>query len=231
MKLQKIDSFYTFCEALREVGFSMGGSNDEGVFSLSNYFSDNIVVHTGDKETDPWEWRIRGITECDDLAYGKLFFNKGGWITKEWFPYFMSIRRGNKTLIEMYYDGLISITAKKIYDLISNTPDLSLQEIKATAGCDKSQKPEFDASITMLQMKMFITISGEKYKTDRDGKKYGWPVTTFRTTEDFFGEEIFDLSCGIDKQEAIERITQQISILNPNVNTKMIPKFIGISDR
>lgn len=231
MKIQKIDSFYSFCEALREVGFSMGGSNDEGVFSLCNYFSDNIVAHTGDKETDPWEWRIRGITECKDLAYGKLLLNKGGWITKKWFPYFMSIRRGNKTLIEMYNDGLISNTAKKIYDLISNTPGLSLQEIKATVGYDKNEKSEFDASITMLQMKMFITISGEKFKLSKDGKAFGWPVTTFRTIEDSFGEEIFDLSCAIDKQDAIERIMEQIFILNPNAESKVIFKFIGISDR
>ncbi len=231
MKIQKIYSFNSFCEALREVGFSMGGSNAEGVFSLSNYFSDNIVTHTGDKETDPWEWRIRGITECDDLAYGKLFFNKGGWIIKEWFPYFMSIRRGNKSLIEMYNDGLISNTARRIYDLISSTPNLSLQEIKATVGCDKNEKSEFDASITMLQMKMFITISGEKFKLSKDGKPYGWPVTTLCNVEDFFGEEISDLSCSIDPKMAIERITEQILLLNPNAETKVISKFIGISDK
>lgn len=231
MRIEKIYSFNSFCGALREAGFSMGGSNDEGIFSLSNYFSDNIVVHTGDRETDPWEWRIRGITECDDLAYGKFFFNKGGWITKEWFPYFMSIRRGNETLIEMYHEGLVSNTAKRIYDLISSTPDLSLQEIKATVGCNKNEKSEFDASLTMLQMKMFITISGEKFKLSKDGKPYGWPVTTFRTIEDFFGEEIFDLSCTIEQQEAIERIIEQILLLNPNAETKTISKFTGISNR
>lgn len=231
MKIQKIDSFYSFCESLREAGFSMGGSNDERIFSLSNYFSENIVSHTGDKETDPWEWRIRGVTECDDLAYGKVFFNKGGWITKGWFPYFMSICRGNKSLIEMYNDGLISNTAKRIYDLVNISQDLSLQEIKTAIGCDKSEKSQFEAAITMLQMKMFITISGEKFKLSKDGKPYGWPVTTFCTAEDFFGEEIINLSCDIDKQEAVEKITEQIFSLNPNVETRIIRKFIGISNK
>lgn len=231
MQVQKINSFSSFCTVLREIGFSMGGSNDEGIFSLCSYFSDNLVSHTGNKETDPWEWRIRAITEYNDLAYSKLFFNKGGWITKEWYPYFMAIRREHKTFSEMYNDGLISTTAKIIYDLISDTPNLSLHEIKGMIGCYKSEKSEFEASITMLQMKMLITISGEKLKLSKVGKEYGWPVTTFCTIEDYFGKEIFDLSCGIDQQEAVERITEQILILNPNVDTKIIPKFIGISNR
>lgn len=228
MQIQKIDSFSSFCVALREAGFSMGGSNDEGIFSLCAYFSDNIVVHTGNKETDPWEWRIRGITECDDLLYSKLFFNKGGWITKEWIPYFMAVRREHKAFDEMYSDGLINNTAKRIYGLICDTPHLSVQEIKNAIKCDKSQNYEIETALTMLQMKMFITISGEKYKISKQGKQYGWPVTTFCRIEDFFGEEIFDLHCAISKQEASDRITDQILILNRKADKKVISKFICI---
>ena len=230
MRNLKIDSFSSFCIDLREVGFSMGGSNNEGVFSLSYYFSENLVAHTGNKETDPWEWRIRGITECDDLSYGKVFFNKGGWITKEWFPYFMAIRRDHKTFYEVYNDGLINTTAKRIYDIICDTPNIPLHEIKSMLGCDKSQKSRFETALNTLQMKMFITISGEKFKLSKEGKQYGWPVTTFCRTEDFFGEEIFDLSCEIGYQEAVDRITEQIHVLNPKVDAKVIPRFIGISN-
>jgi hypothetical protein len=231
MEIRKIDSFSSFCTTLREVGFSMGGSNDEGIFSLCKYFSEGLVFHTGDKETDPWEWRIRGITECDDLAYGKLFFNKGGWITKEWFPYFMAVRRECKTFDEMYYEGAISSTAKRIYYSIRNTPDLALHEIKLMVSGDGSEKSDFESVITMLQMKMFITISGQKYKLSKEGKEYGWPVTTFCTTEDFFGEEIFDFSREIGRREAIDKITEQILELNHNAQTKVIEKFIGIGKK
>lgn len=228
MQIQKIDTFPSFCTALREAGFSMGGSNDEGIFSLCTYFSENLVSHTGNAETDPWEWRIRGITECNDLAYSKLFFNKGGWITKEWFPYFMAVRREHKTLTKMYSDGLISHAAKRIYDVIRDSPDIAFHEIKMMVNCDKSQTYKFEAALTMLQMKMFILISGQKCKLSKEGKEYGWPVTTFCTTENFFGEEIFDLSCEIGQDEAIERITEQILFLNPNADHRVIPKFIGI---
>ncbi len=173
MQIHSIDSFSSFCSALRKVGFSMGGSNNEGIFSLCDYFSNNLVFHTGNAETDPWIWRIRGITECNDLAYSKLFFNKGGWITKEWYPYFIAIRRENKSFNDMYYDGLISNLAKKIYDLVNDTPNISLYEIKMSLGLDKSQKSKIVSAITLLQMKMFITISGQKYKLSKAGEKYG----------------------------------------------------------
>jgi len=228
MQLQSIDSFTSFCKSLRQVGFSMGGSNDEGIFSLSRYFSDNIESHTGDLETDPWQWRIRGITECDDIAYGKFFFNKGGWITKEWFPYFMAIRRGHRTFNEMYEDGLISIAAKQVYELIQNNPGISLFEIKNTLGKDNSK---LESTLTMLQMKMLITINGERFKISKDGKEYGWPVTTFCTAEEFFGEDIFEKSCSIGKQEAMNKISEQVLTLNPDAKEKDICKFTGVNSK
>ncbi|MDT8717670.1 hypothetical protein IAI10_13440 [Clostridium sp. 19966] len=229
MHFEKIDSFPSFCHALREAGFSMGGSNDEGIFSLSTYFSDNLVSHTGNNETDPWKWRIRGVTECDDLLYGKFFFNKGGWITKEWLPYFMAVRRGKKSFDELYYEGLVNNTAKKVYDLISDTPNLSLQEIKIMGNFDKNQKYEFESALNTLQMKMFITISGEKFKLSKEGKPYGWPVTTFSKIEDFWGEGILDLSCTLKAEEAVDKIKTQILALNPDAESKLINKFIGVS--
>lgn len=133
----------------------------------------------------------------------------------------------------MYYDGLISNLAKRIYDLVNDTPNISLYEIKMSLGLDKSQKSKIDSAITLLQMKMFITISGQKYKLSKAGEKYGWPVTTFFCrTEDFFGKEVFfALSDEIGHQEAINRVTEQIFKLNPNANNKAIVKFLGISKK
>ncbi len=68
----------------------------EGVFTLSDAFGESIAWHTEDPETDPWEWRIRVLDEYTDIAYGKLFFRKSGYITKEWYPYFLAVRRGKK---------------------------------------------------------------------------------------------------------------------------------------
>jgi hypothetical protein len=167
--------------------------------------------------------------ECEDIAYGKLFLNKGGWITSEWYPYFLTVRRGHKTFVEMYYDGLISSTAKKIYECIQRTPHIPLNEIQLSVGYEKEDKSIFESALTMLQMKMFITISGQKYKISQEGKEYGWPAITYCTVEDFFEEDVFDISCQITTQKAVATITERILDLNPEANRKAINKFIGIS--
>ena len=67
----EICNFQDFTAALRDAGMTMGGENGEGVFTLCDRFGSNVAWHTGEPETDPWEWRIRVLNECSDIAYGK----------------------------------------------------------------------------------------------------------------------------------------------------------------
>lgn len=87
-----INNYADFKDKLYASGFSLDGASHDDVFALSTYFSDAIKWHTGDGDTDPWEWRMRVLEEKEDIAYAKLFFKKSGYITKEWYPYFLSIR-------------------------------------------------------------------------------------------------------------------------------------------
>ena len=54
--MKEINGFQDFVDDLRIAGFTIGGENGEGVFTLSDYFSDKIHWHTEDDDTDPWEW-------------------------------------------------------------------------------------------------------------------------------------------------------------------------------
>ena len=84
-----IRNFNDFVETILNAGFSMGGANDEGIYSYIDWnwnepppYETPVNWHTGDPETDPWEWRIRVLDERNDIAYAKLFFKKSGFITK-----------------------------------------------------------------------------------------------------------------------------------------------------
>ncbi|WDV45892.1 hypothetical protein PV797_20750 [Clostridiaceae bacterium M8S5] len=224
MQINNITCFNDFCSELRKAGFSLGGSIDEGIFALSSYYGDNIESHTDDEETDPWKWRIRSIMECGDIAYGKLFFNKGGWITKEWYPYFLAVRRGGESFDKCYGDGKISNIAKKVYKIICSNPNIALHEIKSHFNKDESKK--LSTALTTLQMKMFITISGQKYKISKEGREYGWPVTTFVRVEEFFEEEVFTKANNINESEAIDKIKKRILELNSKAQEKVIKKFL-----
>lgn len=228
-----IRSFDDFVSGLLEAGFSMGGGNNEGVFSLITWnwkeeppYDTPVSWHTGDPETDPWEWRMRVLDERSDVAYAKLFFKKSGFITKEWYPYFLAARRGKGSFAEAYLDGTIGSAEKRIYDAILEYKSLPLHEIKQTAGFRKEDNSQFERALTELQMKMYITMCGRQRKISRSGEEFGWSSTVFCTVEDFFSEDKLINNNKLSEQEAIEKITERIYKLNPKADPKKIVKFI-----
>lgn len=221
-----INCFEDFTDSLHIAGMTAGGETSEGVFSLANYFGENIEWHTQEKDTDPWEWRMRVLDERDDIAYAKLFFKKSGYITKEWYPYFYSVRRGRKSFEEDYADGLISGEAKKIYQLIKENGSLPLHMIKTLGGFTKEDKYRFDQALTQLQMKMYVTMCGNNRKRSKSGEEFGWSSTVFCTTENFFRPKVFDMAEKLSPKEAYEEIEEHILRLNPLANKKKVMKFI-----
>ncbi|WP_367568636.1 hypothetical protein [Lacrimispora sp.] len=234
MNQKAITCYEDFVNALLEAGFSMGGGNSDGIFSLIDWnwneqppYDTPVKWHTGDPEIDPWEWRMRVLDERDDIGYTKFFFKKSGYITREWIPCFLAARRGNMTFEEAYEDGLVSNYAKRIYSVIAEYEILPLHAIKELGGFGKEEKSQFDRALTELQMKMYLTMCGRKQKVSSKGEEYGWSSTVFCTTERYWGEEVFKESGKIEKADAIKKITEQIYKLNREAEQKKIMKFIN----
>lgn len=228
-----VKNFENFCTELLRCGFSLGGGNAKGIFAIIDYDwqavlpEDNPVRwHTGDPETDPWEWRMRVLEERSDIVYSKLFFNSSGYITKEWYPYFISARRHGTDFTAAYENGEISHTAKTVYDIVSGHGAAALHEIKLLGGFAKEDKSRFDKAVTELQMKMFITMCGRVSRKSHTGEEYGWKATVFTTPESFFGEEFIAEALKIPVKEAEEKISGQVLKLNPSAEERKIKKFI-----
>lgn len=228
----KIQNFSEFCTALTDSGFSMGGGNAKGIYAVipygweeQNSIDSPIKWHTGDPETDPWEWRMRVLEERNDIAYSKVFFRTSGYITKEWYPYFYAIRRRNESFEEAYKSGTVSRTAKKIYDIVSANGATAFNEIKLIGEFRKEDNPKFERAITELQTRMFITMCGRKQKKNKYGESYGWNSTVFTTTEDFWNLRGVSLPY-YNPAESYEKIKAQIFKLNPEADIKKIDRFI-----
>ncbi len=228
-----IQSYNDFVTTLQSAGFSMGGGNSSGIFSVVPWSWDEIPPyetpvrwHTGDSETDPWEWRMRVLNERDDIAYAKLFFKKSGYITKEWYPYFLAVRRGGKEVAEEYESGALSRFAKRIYDVILEHETLPVHAIKQIAGFSKEDASKFDQALVELQMKLYLTMCGRRQKLSQKGEEYGWSSTVFCTVERYFGLDVFERADKITEKEAAEKITEQIYRLNPAAEPKKILKFM-----
>ena len=225
-----VNSFDEFCDELLKSGFSMGSGNTKGIYAIipfnwTNAMSDcPIAWHTGDPETDPWEWRMRVLEERDDIAYGKVFFGTSGYITKEWYPYFLAVRRQGLTFDEWYDEGKAGQLEKRIYEAIEQNGHMALHDLKRECGITKETSGQFDRALTNLQKNLFITMCGRTQKLSRTGEPYGWNSTVFTTVEDFWGK---DLTPNISVDEAYEKIRERILSLNPEAKEKDIKKFIG----
>ena len=75
-----VQNYSDFCEELLAAGFSMAGGNAKGIYAVvpfdwkaNDVFDTPVRWHTGEPETDPWEWRMRVLEERDDIAYAKVF--------------------------------------------------------------------------------------------------------------------------------------------------------------
>lgn len=231
--LMMIKNYNDFAATLLDAGFSMGGGNSEGIYSVVPWswketppYDTPVRWHTGDPETDPWEWRMRVLDERDDIAYAKVFFKKSGYITREWYPYFLAVRRGGKTLEEEYTDGTVSRYAKRIYEIVAESGTVPLHVIKQIGGFLKDDAAGFDRALTELQMKLYLTMCGRQQKISQAGEGYGWSSTVFCTAERYFGATIMEQAAKVSEQEAIEKITKQIDHLNPAADPKKILKFI-----
>jgi hypothetical protein len=229
----KLNNFEDFITTLLETGFSTGSGHTEGVYAVVPFawdesppFKTRVRWHTGDLETDPWEWRIRVLEERDDIAYAKVFFKKSGYITKAWYPYFLAARRKGMDFDEEYEHGVISNYAKRIYDVVRDGGALPLHEIKRLGGFSKEDKSRFDAAIIELQMKLHLTICGARQKVSFTGTEYGWRSTLFCTVEKFWGRGVFEKAGKISVKEATEKITEQIYRLNPEADGRKVKKFI-----
>ncbi len=228
-----ISNYDDFITVLLEAGFSMGGGNSEGIYSVITWnwneepsYETPVRWHTGDRETDPWEWRMRVLDERRDIAYAKIFNKKSGYLVKEWAPYFLAVRRGNAVFDEAYEDGKISNAARRIYNMIKTYGTLPLHGIKELAYFGKEEKSEFDKALVELQMRMYLTMCGKQQKVSKKGEEYGWSSTVFCTTENFWGEEVFEQASKIDRRMAVQKISDHIIRLNPDAKEKSIVKFI-----
>ena len=94
--IQNYDEFIT---ELHRAGFSLGGGSSKGIYAAVPFdwteqpAGTQVRWHTGEPDTDPWEWRMRVLEERSDIAYAKVFFRGSGYITREWYPFFMSAAR------------------------------------------------------------------------------------------------------------------------------------------
>ena len=228
-----IRSYDDFLRALLAAGFSQFGGQKDNVFSVLHAWDDHppdsqIRWFSGDRDRDPWEWRMR-VFAHSDIAYAKVFFRKSGFITQEWYPYFLAVRRPyGRAFGEAYADGLMSGYARRIHDTLRQNGPLPAHELRGAAGFgkEKGEKSAFERAVVELQMGLYVTLCGQAQKLDRKGEAYGWASNMLCLTEEFWPEEVFGQAARLAPEEAWEAIAAQVYRLNPGAEEKKVRRFI-----
>ena len=231
----RIRSWQELIGWVREVGFLPLFSNGVEGFSAEEHVSTEYWW-TGNRDQDPWEWR-EIIAASHEVAYGKFFGQKAGFISLEWLPYFVNFRRGGYDFDSRWEDGLAGRREKMIMDLLTERdedgdivfPDKQIlsTELKKMAGFGKNGEKNYPGTITALQMQTYLVITGFHRRVNKRGQKYGMPVSILQPPEAIWGYEMvtsaYQETPEQSRQRIIDRIRQQFG--NPDISE--IEKLIG----
>jgi len=221
---RRLKSSRELSEYIKDIGFLPLFKNKIEGFSVEEITATDSWW-AGKSEEDPWEWR-EVIAAQGEIAYGKLFSNRAGFVSKEWYPYFAAYRRDGYDFDSRYEDGLVSFRAKKIMDVLMECESLPSNEIKAIAGFGKGGEKGFEGVMSSLQMLTYITVRSFQKRHNKKNEEYGWPVAIYCSSEKLFGEEHVRSAYHLSAEKAKEKIVTQIRSRFPDVSVDDIEKNI-----
>ncbi|MCR5575772.1 MAG: hypothetical protein K6F56_02055 [Oscillospiraceae bacterium] len=143
----------------------------------------------GDPARDPWIWRTL-CARSGELAYGKFFGSKAGFVSLEWLPVFANWRRDGYDFDARWDDGLASLRQKKLMDLFADGTEYFTYEAKQRAGFGKGGEKNFEGVVTQLQMQTYLVVRDFRCRKNRLGEDYGWPIAVLSTPE-----SVWDFAC------------------------------------
>lgn len=216
-------------EYINEVGFLPLFKNDITGFSLEEHTVPEYWW-SEDPEVDPWAWR-EIIARRGDVAYGKFFDKKAGFISKEWMPYFVNYRRDGYDFDALWEDGKASARQKKIMDLYAEElmdEEYYSNEIKQKAGFAKGGEKGFDGTITSLQMQMYLCMRDFRRRKNKKGEEYGWPIAVYATPEHLWGYDYVTSAYKEEPDDSSMRIAKYLTEVYPIATTDQINNIIGL---
>lgn len=220
---------------INEVGFLPLFANEVEGFSAEEHVSPDFWW-TGDPDEDPWEWR-EIIAASHQVAYGKFFDKRAGFISLKWLPYFANYRRGGYDFDARWEDGLANRREKKIMDLLTGrdadgdmtfpTDRILSTELKKKAGFGKGGEKNYPGIVTALQMQTYLVISDFTRRVNKRGEEYGMPVSIMLPPEAIWGYEAVTRAYTESPTDSWQRIFGRVQDQFPDAAGDDIVKIIG----
>lgn len=217
-----LGTYREFLEKVEELGFmAFSGKFAEGVPKLQD-MTEEKQWHTGDPETDPWDWRIRAVTE-KKLAFGCILGGCKGFVTKRMYPLFTAACRPDENMENRYASGEVSQTLYNVWKLFEGGRILSTADIRSEIG-KRAGVSKIDSALAALQRGYLITVCGNKRKVGKDGLEYGWPANAYQPAEDWAGDWL--PSKLPDKRDAREEILDCAEAIGNKIDQARLEKLL-----
>lgn len=181
---------------------------------------------SGDMTRDPWEWR-EIIAAGGQVAYGKFFAKKAGFISLAWLPYFTNWRRDGYDFDARWEDAKASHRSKRVMDLFMDGQELFSFEAKQRGGFGKGGEKNFEGTVTELQMQTYLVIRDFRRKINQAGLPYGWSIAVYSTPEHIWGEELVCSAYHESPAHSKGRIYQHIRETYPIATEHQLRRVLG----
>lgn len=204
----RIRTQHELVDWINEVGFVPLFKNEIPGFSVEEHTSD-LFWWTDDPAQDPWKWREL-IARSGEVAYGKFFGGKAGFISKAWFPHFANWRRNGYDFDSRWDEELASIRCKKIMDQFARQDELYSNELKQLAGFGTGGEKNFEGTVTELQMQTYLIVRDFRKRLNKKGFEYGWPISVYTTPEALWGYDYVTSAYSTAPDESGQLILNQL---------------------
>lgn len=220
---------------INEVGFLPLFANEITGFSVEEHVASDFWW-TGDREQDPWEWR-EIIAASHQVAYGKFFDKKAGFISKKWLPYFANYRRNGYDFDSAWEDGKVTRREKLIMDILTDIDadgnmvwkdkQILSTDLKKLAGFGKGGEKNFPGITTDLMMKIYLVTTDFHKRKNKDGAEYGMPVSVLMPPEVIWGYDVLTAAYTEEIHQSWLRICDRVNEMFPQAKQNEIIRLIG----
>lgn len=209
---------------VNQVGFLPLFKNELSGFSVEERTT-SYGWWSGDVKIDPWQWRMV-LAEGKQVAYGKFFNKRTGFVSLEYLPYFVNFRRNGYDFDTLWEEGKASARQKKIMDLFIENKEMFSFEVKKQAGFCKGGEKNFDGTVGELQNKTYLCMSNFRQKTGKRGQAYGWQVVVLSTPENIWGYPLVTSAYKEDPSVSYQRIREKLLSVYPDATDKQLKQLL-----
>lgn len=179
-----------------------------------------------DTADDPWYWREE-LAASGLVVYGKFFGGRAGFVSLECFPRFANVRRDGYDFDALYEDGKASHRCKRIMDCFESGGELPSYELKRLAGFGKGGEPNFEGTVTRLQMQSYLAIRAFRRRRNAQGREYGWPVAVYTPAERLVSPLLISEAYREDPGLSAEILLRRLESQFPGADRRALSKLIG----